>query len=45
MSLHYVVSINCTVIHVVGAFGGGWLYGCHMTQNMFGLNLALQWHL
>ena len=42
VSLQYVNSINCMVIIVVGAFGGGWLYGCPMMHNMSGLNLALQ---
>ena len=37
--------MNCMVIPVVGASGGGWLYGCSMTHNMSGLNMALQWHL
>ena len=45
LSLQYVYSINCLVIHVVGVSGGGWLYGRPMTHNMSGLNLVLQWHL
>ena len=41
LSLQYVNSINCKVILGVGDFGGGWLYGCPMADNMSGLNLAL----
>ena len=45
LSLQYVNSMNCMVIPVLGAYGGGWLYGCPMTHNISGLYLALQWHL
>ena len=44
-SLQYVNSMKYMLNPVVGASGGGWLYGCPMTHNMSGLNLALQWHL
>ena len=42
LSLQYMNFMNCMVIHVVGAYGGGWLYGCPMTHIMSGLNLTLQ---
>ena len=38
MSLHNVNSMNCMAIYGEEAFGGGWSYGCPMTNNMFGLN-------
>ena len=45
LSLQHVNSMNGMVIFVVGVYGGGWLYGCPNTHNMYGLNFALQWHL
>ena len=45
LSLQYVNYMNCMVTPIVRVFGGGWLYGCPMSHNMYGLNLALQWHL
>lgn len=37
----YVNSINYMVNSIVGAYGGGWLYGWPMTHNMSGLNIEL----
>ena len=45
MSLQYVDFMNYMVIFVVGGYGGGWLYGCPIMHSIYGLNLALQWHL
>ena len=45
LSLQYVNPMKGMVIFVVGVSGRGWLYGCPMTHSMFGLNMALQWHL
>ena len=42
MSLQYANSMNCMVILVEGASGGGWLYGCSRTHTMCGLKPTLQ---
>ena len=43
--MQYVNSMNC-IVHVwVGPCGGSALYGWFRTHRMFGLSLALHWHL
>ena len=42
--LQYVNSINCMVMLIQLVGGSNW-YGRPLTHRMFGLNLALQWHL
>jgi hypothetical protein len=45
LSLQYVNSMNCTMSVWLDSFGGSTLYGWLRMHSIFGLSLALHWHL